>query len=323
MTIHAKHGQTFIVALMLAACGGTENAFVADDGSSSEGDLGKSVAAATYTIGKSNVKDWYLCGQEGSSTCRAGDGGRYMAFGANGQFVFNDLPAGPVLCAKESFGLQDPAPGVVKSCFMSGLSRYALPGQTRSPQAAFGSHGLVLTAMGGGNHAGYFVFDDYPSDATLPLSCPSNTQGYPIAQTEMTGCYQELVGYTYGAKEGESFKVGNNAPVAMGQYGTFSYTKKSGTITCDWSKLFGQDPVPGKVKYCFFLTASSSAVPVPEGGWVGSSYGVAFTSGYFSNVITLPLSSYRSLYCSNSTFGGDPEPGQAKSCYPIPSPIIY
>jgi len=81
---------------MLAACGGTENAFVADDGSSSEGDLGKSVAAATYTIGKSNVKDWYLCGQEGSSTCRAGDGGRYMAFGANGQFVFNDLPAGPV-----------------------------------------------------------------------------------------------------------------------------------------------------------------------------------------------------------------------------------
>ena len=74
------------------------------------------------------------------------------------------------------------------------------------------------------------------------------------------------------------------------------------------------------------LDAASSASPIPENGYFGTTFGAAYTSGYFGNVIVKQLAfdgNVHGFYCNNSTFGGcDPVPGQTKFCY-VGNAIIY
>jgi hypothetical protein len=210
---------------------------------------------------------------------------------------------------------------------MSSLSLIATVGQTIDTSKLFSNRatGQISVAFGGGYTSGNgkFIVWDWPT--SVPLTCDIKTfGGVPSGATQLSGCYQVLAGYHYVANEHAMMTVGNMAPIAMGANGNFLYTRKSGSFYCDWSQLFGKDPAPGILKECYVLDNASSASPTPEGGYFGTSLGVSYTSGYWGNVIYTPYTGpYAAHYCSNATFGGDPEVGQTKYCYAVPQPIIY
>jgi hypothetical protein len=282
--------------------------------------------SAGYVIPGSNLTDWYACGKDYSTTCTAGSGGKFMAYGANGQFVFQDVPEGPVLCLPSTFRNIDPIQNVVKTCYMSSLTLIARMGETVTPaNSGTGAKGTMTIAWGGD---GIFSFP-FPGqqDAGDTVVCTTAAFGpLPRGVARNPGCYQSLTGYHVVASEHASMTVGNNAPIAMGENGTFAYTRKSGTFVCDWPSLFGYDPMPGVVKSCYVLDASSNNSPVYQNAYFGTNFGAAYTTGYWGNVIVKQLvfdGNTHGFYCNNGTFGGDPEPGQqTRFCFPTSS-VIY
>ncbi len=259
----------------------------------------------------------------GSRTCTAGLGGKFMAYGANGHYVFADVPAGPVYCWPSTFRGIDPLQGVVKTCFMSSLTLLGYFGTTITPaKSGTGAKGPMTIAFGGN---GMFNFpypvstssSQYPQgiDASETFVCSDKLFGpIPSGATLNVGCYQSLTGYHFVASEHGSMTVGNNAPIAMGENGTFAYTRKSGTITCDWPSLFVRIARPVLSSHATSWTPLRAPRPSPRTAISHHLWGSLYVR-YFGNVIVKQLAfdgNVHGFYCNNSTFGGDPVPGQTE-----------
>jgi hypothetical protein len=224
-------------------------------------------------------------------------GEKYLAYGANRSYLFRaaDNPASnSIPCTSEYFG-GDPAPGVVKKCYVS-YYEYAVAegfGGWTKGDVAYGANGIFNFKT---------VNDTY-------FRCDSETFGDPVPGVPKA-CYHGLPDYMMRASEGGTLTGLSNSPVAFGAHGKFFFKLASGTLTCG-AEAFEGDPNSGIEKFCYKLI-----VPfyVDEGSRVnGGSIAYWYGSGLNGNFLAKNLPN--NSLCANSTFGGDPHPGFLKHCF--------
>lgn len=279
------------VSLAVSGCAQT------DDGS---GSVSVESVKSALSIGPSgHALNYFQCATEGGS-CIAGDN-VYVAFGANGSFLYKaaQTPTSTP-CTTTYFG-GDPAPNVVKACYLSNYRLVITEGGTSSSggaprEVAFGANGV-------------FNF------ATLNsiFTCNTATFGDPLPGVAKA-CYEPLPEYGYVATEGGSFGGLSNTPVAFGAGGNMVFTIASGSMSCS-TTAFGSDPAPGLVKTCYTMPApfitdeGNTFTPTPH-------HVVLFGSGLNGNFISKAFFS-GTASCVSSTFGGDPDYGHTKHCYQL------
>jgi hypothetical protein len=252
--------------------------------------------APTTTIGPAGQSlDYFQCGIE-SETC-FWFGEKYVAYGANGSFIFKSITDSRP-CTNETFG-GDPAVGVVKACYFANYRLSAgenhlgrLPSGTPF-NVAYGANGV-------------FNFRTLSGD----YNCDNTTFGDPIAGV-VKACYLPLPDYNFGAVEAGVLSGLNNTPVAYGANGHFVYQVRSGSMPCT-NEEFGTDPAVGTVKLCYRMDVPFIA---DEGGsysvdaqFVAVLYGSGLNGSYLR-------SSAHSGPCTNTAFGGDPDVGVFKHCF--------
>jgi hypothetical protein len=281
------------------------------------------------TIGPAGKNmNYYRCGIDGE-TCAIGPGKLYMAYGANGSYVYK-LLGGSVACGVSTFG-SDPAPGVVKSCYFSNYGTSVnMPGT-----------GLALenqSATADGNVAfganGAFFFRTFHGSFT----CNTATFGDPIVGVSKA-CYIAAPAYTRVASDGGSIPSVMNTPVAWGAGGKFVYMQ-AGNPVVDANQFtspcatgvpggFAYDPAPGVAKDCYKLTdghagtATTQLMANDDQNWTsrtGQVINTFYGSGRNGNFV---------LYSTNNSTGpcsalfGDPDPAVVKYCWnaPVPGPF--
>jgi hypothetical protein len=274
------------VTAVIPGCG------VGEEGNTSSPEVVESVVAAVQIGQTGHNLDYFPCATEGQ-TCVLGSG-RYVAFGANGRFVFKNLQ-GSSACVISTFGV-DPAPGVAKSCLFANYRQVLSENQqaTIAPaeNVAYGANGTFNFRTVSGT-----------------FRCDNATFGDPIPG-QVKSCYLPLPDYSPAVNEGSPLAGLNMTAMAYGANGKFVFKILSGTITCTVA-TFGSDPAPGVGKTCYALVAPRIA---DEGGVYATSGPaiVLYGSGLNGNFIA---SSQLNAACSNATFGGDPDFGFGKHCY--------
>ena len=117
--------------------------------------------------------------------------------------------------------------------------------------------------------------------------------------------------YFLCGQEGNSCALSGPAYMAFGAHGKYLYKAISTTspskVLCATS-TFGGDPAPGSVKSCWFANYGLQLLETGTGtasGEVAYGVGGVFEFAQINGAYT----------CNNTQFGGDPAPGQTKSCY--------
>ncbi len=200
-------------------------------------------------------------------------GDRNVAFGANGNFRYATVVNGPIACVRDNFPGPDPAPGVVKACYVS-------PPIAVANTVYCGDEGETCTyteraepwmaANGNALSASFFL---HPGG----FSCKVSTFWEDPAKTFRKACFYEAfsqylspvagpAGYTFCAGENGSCPFKGLGRVAFGANGKFNYSVLNGGVSCDNATL-GPDPARGYTKSCFYqvITAVSGATDIDLG----------------------------------------------------------
>jgi hypothetical protein len=291
-------------------------------GSSSE-----ALESDEVTLGPAGLNmNYYTCASEGG-TCTIGLGQRYIAYGANGSYVYK-LLGGSVSCSNATFG--DPAVGFTKTCYFSNYG--TSPGM---PSTGLAQENQTATAVGnvayGAN--GAFLFQTFNGSFT----CSNATFGADPAVGVVKACYIAAPAYTWVATEGGQITGVVDNAVAFGAGGRFIYRIAGGpgtqnfTWQCSWGSQpdqFPYDPAPGLVKDCYKLTDGHLGAPtaqlMAEDGqqWTtltNQSTYVFYGSGRNGNFAETTVAA-QSGTCSAASAGGDPDPIGSKNCYNAPVP---
>jgi hypothetical protein len=242
--------------------------------------------------------DYFQCAVEGG-TCVASPS-TYLAYGANGSFVFKESSATGVTtpCNNSSFG-GDPIPGVAKACYRSNYTFLAAQN--------------VATHGAGGVEIAYGAFGIFNFLAVNGnFTCNDATFGDPVPGYAKR-CYLALPAYRVVAGEGDPITGLNNTPIAYGANGRFLYRTETGSFPCTYM-AFGGDPAFGYGKSCYkmstpFTTDEPNNFNDPSGSVVlfGSGLNGNFLSSGFSSGVPHP--------CTSASFAGDPDFGHTKHCY--------
>jgi hypothetical protein len=260
-----------------------------------------------------------------------------VAFGANGNFVRrrfnadpNSPPAPATLCVIGAFFSVDPAPGVLKSCYISPLASNSVPyGYTKCADENSSGLGVTnpaahicdfkgpATVAFGVN--GNFVFNSL----TGPVSCDRAqfNNGEDPAPGVQKSCYitADPPGYTKVADENSALSFNGPATVAFGIPGYWAFQTVPGGTACSDS-VFG-DPAHGFVKSCYlpagpggykFCSSENNTCHVPAGGLVYFGFNGSFVGRLFAPPL---FGMDGDVPCTNSTFGSDPAPGVVKACF--------
>jgi hypothetical protein len=252
-----------------------------------------SAAPAPIRIGpEGEALAYFRCATEGERCLYSGD--KYVAFGANGQFVFRRM-VGSFACTRETFG--DPIEGVVKACYFANYARRGTEGTA--------SHVSEPTEIAYGAN-GEFHFRTINGQ----FLCNNDTFGDPIHGV-IKACYVALEGYRFGAFEGGTLTDLNHTPVAYGANGNFIYRVVTGSISCSFAG-FGDDPAVGTPKLCYrfgseHVAPEGADYSVPASGAVVS-YGSGENGAYLTRTATTGS-------CTNGFFAGDPDVNVVKACY--------
>jgi hypothetical protein len=238
-------------------------------------------------------------------------GTRMVAYGA-GTYTYRTV-TGSTPCTNAAFN-GDPAPNLVKSCYVaplggpSGYTQCAAEngtcGFTDNRNVAYGANGAFNHRLiAGGTACTNGVFGD-PLNGTVK-ACYLPPAGGP------TG------GWTQCAAENGTCSAVSGQPVAYGANGAFAYVTATGNVPCA-NATFG-DPIPNTVKACYTRT----------GGPSGYNTTCAAENGTctFSGLQTVAFGArgsyvFRSFTgnttCTTAAFGSDPLLGVQKSCYLTP-----
>jgi hypothetical protein len=252
-----------------------------------------------------------FCSAEGAICSFTGK--RVVAFGA-GAYTTR-FATSPLQCVADQFGA-DPAPGLVKGCYLApaggpaGFTLCAAQGTT----CAFNGYGRTIAYGNNGEFVQRVV--------SGPIPCTHEAFGVPTS-TPGAACYIAQPGPPPGgwhpcSVEGEHCAALEGQPVAYGAYGAFQYRAAPGTLLCT-NATFGGDPVAGESKACYTRSgppdgfASTCAIEGAQCAFTGRRT-VAFGSrGAFV---------YRSftdgVACTAEAVGDDPLPGAPKSCHLTP-----
>lgn len=275
--------------LLLSACAG------ADPVGGIEAEKVGQVQSAVVIGPSGHSLDYFPCAQDFGS-CVVG-GNKYLAYGVNGSFLYrtSGFPAGNTIPCTPAFFGGDPAPGVVKTCYVANYSFHIAEGASTFTERniAYGANGVFNFKAINGNY-----------------TCNNATFGDPLPGVAKA-CYAALPDYFVAAQEGGTMSGLFKAPIAYGANGRFVYTIGNGSVACN-SASFGSDPVFGVVKSCYKL-----AVPfiADEGSSVNQSQAFTYWYGSGLNGLFITAALPGNGICSSANFGGDPHPGVFKHCY--------
>ena len=274
-------------------------------------------------------------GPAGYTWC-SGEGGSFslpgtcdVAYGANGVFIYLYNQTGVVTFNPSTFG-SDPVPNVVKSGF------YKLSTPTVTP---VGPQGFTWCASEGGSYTLSGLSDvaygvdgqfSYSRNKTGTITFSNAVFGDPAPGVSKGGFYKLLTpssnpvgptGYTWCATEGGSFVLPALSDVAYGGGTQFIYaTNMTGTVTFS-NAAFGGDPAHGVTKSGFYKLRTPSSDPVGPPGytWCATEW-ASYTLPGACDIAYGGVGAFKYLYnrtgtvsYTNSTFGGDPLPGEAKN----------
>jgi hypothetical protein len=192
------------------------------------------------------------CANEGGF-CNFSDNVK-VAYGANGNFIFGSFSNGRgVTCSSPTFGKHDPAPYVVKACYIPtvppGFTLCAYEHNTCSfyngtAPVAFGANGKFIVmnvTLANGNG----------------IPCENSTFGQDPAYGTPKACYIPAgpPGYAYCSAEGDACPFPNNTYGLMyfGFNGAFTSREFAPPAAGCVRQAFivDPDPLPGVVKSCF------------------------------------------------------------------------
>jgi glycerophosphoryl diester phosphodiesterase len=296
-------------------------------------------------------------GQTTYTYCTPGDedlvcsftGDRNVAYGANGIYETKTF-TNAVTCEYQSFGTDDPVPGVHKSCFISppvsyhdavycgDEGQYCYFSGTWYPLIAANQKYSIYTfpKVDGYQCNGYsfgFFGDPIPG---FQKACFYYTDGLVNSSFPFSG-------YTICANEGGICQFKGLGRVAYGWNGKFEFKVLDGGLNCN-NTAWGDDPSPGYTKRCFYqvITPYSDATGTQVGGGGNCSNGypecdangqstytycaagdqgqtcsftgvrnVAYGANGLFNVQTFT----NSVACNVQVLGPDPDYGVQKACY--------
>lgn len=295
-------------------------------------------ASPSCQVGPNQYPDCDANGQTTYTVCAQGeqqkctfDGDRNVAYGANGRFI-TKTAVNEIDCNLNSFGGQDPAPGVIKTCYVSpAVSNFASDshdnnpiycadeGQTcdwLEPQPALG-------ILAGNGH--YSLGSPGSPTETAGFHCDTTTFGADPAIGFKKSCFYQLdqqyvfyhpgpSGYSFCAGEGGRCAFRGPGRIAYGASGSFTYKVLPYDTTCS-NESFGVDPKPGYTKDCWYqyqvpYTSNSSPAPgnpgqagpgTGTGGQAGPGY-PSDASGNFSQKYTTANSKTYTVSASGQTF---------------------
>jgi hypothetical protein len=244
-----------------------------------------------------------------------------IAFGGNGNYVYQEFAQGPVSCKSDSdhfFG-EDPAPGTRKKCYVA-VRNLPPDGYTwcANENGICFFNGPVKVAYGAPG-LGNYVF----KTLTIPAPCINSVFGVDPAFGFTKACFIPTAptGFAPSGNEGENIYVRGGTTVAFGAVGKYVFQNISGSqnalseFTCDYAQ-FHSDPAPGVPKTCSIPAGPDGTYNCsPENGqcvsWLDGVAYFGFNDLWVAK--TFPVGS--PFACTTDTFGQDPAPGIPKACF--------
>ncbi|HXU64627.1 MAG TPA: hypothetical protein VN962_23165 [Polyangia bacterium] len=280
---------TALLPTGLVGCGGL------DQGSA---DSQLSTTSSALQIGSDPAKslDYIQCASE-NGTCVLGSSAKYVAFGAQGQFLYKSL-SGNVPCTKDTFG-GDPAVNVTKACY-------------------YANYTFVVSENGTDNHIRHEIAygangSFYFKNVSGTWSCNNATFGDPISGPTKA-CYEALHEYVQAANENQTLTGLNKTPVAYGAHGAYLFKVLTGTASCTTSTFGTSDPAVGVSKICYKFPYNWIADE--NGSFSFSTFStIYYGTGLDGKFIAKTVAPQTGFQCTNATFGADPSPGPTKHCY--------
>ena len=165
-----------------------------------------------------------------------------------------------------------------------------------------------------------------PRSYSTSVACNNANFGDPLPYVVKSCYYRPAVadvppaGFALCASEGAQCGFSGSADVVYGARSNWTSPRTfSSPVSCRTS-TFGADPLPYVAKSCYFRTAVADVPPAgytlcaAEGGQCGFT-GTANVVYGARTSWTVPRSFSSAVTCRNATFGVDPMPYVAKSCY--------
>jgi hypothetical protein len=287
------------------------------------------VAAGSYTVAGSGVvapqrfdtsvlpgqlpPGYTRCAAEGGTCTPAGN--QVLAYGAGGYDY--RVASGATACSAAAFNGDDPAPGVLKSCYLApagGPAGYTACAAENGTCTVDGTREVAYGANGA------FRFEV----VTGSVACDNTAFGTDPLFGAAKSCYVTSASgppgnWTSCATELSSCSVTGTQPLAFGANGAYWVGSATGTTSCA-SGAVGVDPIYQVVKACYLWTG-------PPAGY-GTTCAAENGSCSFTGTQTVAYGAagdfvYRTFTggtaCTTAAFGGtDPVYGVAKSCYLTP-----
>ncbi|WP_432021241.1 family 43 glycosylhydrolase [Streptomyces sp. 1222.5] len=220
-------------------------------------------AGATYTVEtKRALQFWTTEGPSASTFCTAAEaavcnfsGTQQIAYGADGNYITKTL-TGPAVCKLSTFG-SDPAPGVVKACY---VKKVGPPGKVLCASGeSLPSYAGGVCNYNGTQQVAYGADGNYITKTlTGPAVCKLSTFGSDPAPGVVKACYVQPLtagppaGYTLCASaEHGTCTFAGMQNVAFGANGDYTYKTMTGPVACNLAAFDNIDPAYGTVKSCY------------------------------------------------------------------------
>ena len=172
--------------------------------------------------------------------------------------------------------------------------------------------GTRMVAYGAGSYA-------YKTATSSAACTNTNFNGDPAANL-VKSCYVAALGgpngyTTCAAENGTCTFTGYGRNIAYGANGAFNYQVRATSTPCT-NTQFG-DPLPNVAKNCYLPPAGAPGTGwtpcATEGGTCATLAGQPVAYGAYGAFAYTTATG--NTTCSNTTFGGDPVPNEAKACY--------
>ncbi|MEV8376473.1 sugar-binding domain-containing protein [Kribbella sp. NPDC056861] len=254
------------------------------------------------------------CATEGQ-TCSF-TGARQVAYGAGG-YSYKTATA-TTACTPSAFGGGDPAPGVLKSCYVAPLGGPSGWTQCAVENGSCNPGGPARIAYGNNGKFNYVT-------AQGPTACTNGVFGDAFAGVAKA-CYVAPSGGPSAAwvqcgSEGATCAVDSGTVVAYGAKGAFSYNSAlAGNASCG-SATFGGDPIANVAKACYVRNGGPAGFGTTCAGENGTCTFAGFRTVAYGGRGSFVYKSFTGSAPCNSSFSGfdvDPAFKVVKSCYLTP-----
>lgn len=290
----------------------------------------------------SGPRGYTFCADEGGTcqfTSRAS-----VAFGANGSFLYSDV-TGPFNCS-HSPGAPDPAPGVVKACYVAPATDDPFPGQVYQATACADESSSCTVAknqslaFGAQTANGWrFTYRSFDEAGTVP--CTRERFGFDPAPGVPKRCYAGFhsgaqppgpPGFALCAMRNETCSFVGTGAVAFGLAGRYTYKTATNGIPCTTAS-FGLDPVPGAIgPACYYRQTALPVLSYVKCADEGPSSGCTFSRndqtyrvifGAKGRYVSRTFSGVSSVLCLKSSFGNVDPIDEPKACYASALDLVY